>query len=150
MKSVKTGVVVLAAAMVVAGAAYGLDLGSTAANKAKDAAHAGGKMGVEKQINSDLAKKNCGFKPKTTDLTCDLSDIINTLKNEKSVAEQSGFANDVQIYAKVGQGKDPKNANLGSQRTTKVQTELIKKVSWWSWYDSAIDGDSLELSVKIK
>lgn len=149
MRSIKIMAVAAVAALSVAGAAYGLDLGSTVGNKVKDGAQAGGKIAVEKQINKDLAAKNCSFTPKTTDLSCDLNDILKTLKDEKTVAEQSGFSSGVDIYAKVGQGKDPKNSNLGSDRMQKVRTELIKKVSWWDWNDMAVDGDKLELSVKI-
>lgn len=152
MKSAKLATLAFAAAFVVAGlgSARALDLGSKVGNAAKDAAHAGGKMAVEKEINKNLAEKNCSFTPKTTDLSCDLQDILKTLKDQKTIAEKSGFANDVDIFVKIGQGKDSKNANLGSDRSSKVRTELIKKVSWWDWYDSTIDGDKLELSVKIR
>ena len=149
MRSIKYVAAAAVAALMVGGAAYGFDVGSAVGNKVKDGAQAGGKIAVEKQINKDLAAKNCSFKPKTTDLSCDLSDILNTLKKEKTVAEQSGFSSGVDIYAKVGEGKDPKNSSLGDQRLTKVRTELIKKVSWWDWNDATVDGDKLELTVKI-
>lgn len=152
MKSAKFASLALAAvfAVVGLGSAHALDLGSKVGNAAKEAGHAGGKMAVEKEINKNLAEKNCSFSPKTTDLSCDLQDILKTLKDQKTIAEKSGFASDVDIFVKVGQGKDAKNANLGSDRSSKVRTELIKKVSWWDWYDSSIDGDKLELSVKIR
>lgn len=151
MKSAKIGALALAAAFVVVGlgAAQALDLGSAVGNKVKDGVQAGSKIAIEKQINKDLAAKNCSFTPKKTDLSCDLNDILKTLKDEKTVAEQSGFSSGVDIYAKVGQGNDPKNSNLGSDRMLKVRTELIKKVSWWDWNDTAVEGDKLELSVKI-
>lgn len=149
MKRSKLAVLIAVFALLAAGAAQGLDLGGTVQNKAKDAAHTGSKMGVEKEINKNLAEKNCAFKPKTTELTCDLNDILSTLKDQKTIAEQSGFANDVDVFAKIGQGKDTANPSLGSDRSNKVRTELIKKVSWWDWYDASIEGDRLELSVKI-
>lgn len=138
------------AGFLAAGTAGALDLGGKVQNAAKDAAHAGGKKAVESEINKNLAKKNCSFKPKSTDLTCDLDDILSTLKDQKMIAEKSGFARDVDIFIKVGQGKDAKNPSLGSDRNSKVRTELIKKVSWWDWYDTSIDGDKLELTVKIE
>jgi uncharacterized protein YjhX (UPF0386 family) len=139
-----------AVVLLAAAGAQALDLGGAVQNKAKDAAHAGGKIAVEKEINKNLAEKNCAFTPKTTDLTCDLQDILKTLKEQKTIAEKSGFASDVDIFVKIGQGKDKANPSLGSDRSSKVRTELIKKVSWWDWYDTSIDGDQLELSVKIR
>src|SRR4026207_2412459 len=103
MKAIKILAVTAVAAFAVAGAAHALDLGGAVGNKVKDGAQAGGKIAVEKQINKDLAAKNCSFTPKTTDLSCDLSDILKTLKDEKTVAEQSGFSSGVDIYAKIGQ-----------------------------------------------
>ncbi len=150
MKVTKLAALVGAVALLVSTNAQALDLGSSVGNAAKDAAHAGGKMAVEKDINKNLAAKNCAFTAKTTDLTCDLQDILKTLKEQKTIAEKSGFASDVDIFVKIGQGKDAKNPNLGSDRSSKVRTELIKKVSWWDWYDTSIDGDQLELSVKIR
>lgn len=150
MTGTKIAALAGALALIVSANAQALDLGSKVGNAAKDAAHAGGKMAVEKEINKNLAEKNCSFTPKTTDLSCDLQDILKTLKEQKTIAEKSGFANDIDIFAKIGQGKDSKNPNLGSDRSSKVRTELIKKVSWWDWYDSSIDGDKLELSIKIR
>lgn len=132
------------------GRAGALDLGGKIENAAKDAAHSGAKKVVESEINKNLAKKNCAFKPKSTELTCDLGDILSTLKDQKMIAEKSGFANDVDIHVKIGQGKDGKNASLGTDRSNKVRTELIKKVSWWDWYDTNVEGDKLELTVKIQ
>lgn len=149
MKAKKIMTVAVGAMILAAGAAYGLDLGSSVGNKVKDGVQAGSKIAVEKQINKDLAAKNCTFTPKTTELSCDLNDILKTLKDQKTVAEKSGYSSGVDIYAKVGQGNDKKNPNLGDQRLLKVRTELIKKVSWWDWNDSAVEGDKLELSVKI-
>jgi|SRR5579885_3226571 len=157
MKSMKTGLAIAALAAfsmmfygAVCGTVSAFDLGSKAANVTKDVAHAGGKKAVEQQINKNLAEKNCSFKPKTTQLSCDLNDILKTLKDQKTIAEKSGFSKGVDIFAKIGQGKDAKNPSLGSQRTDKVRTELIKKVSWWDWNDAAVAGDNLELTVKIR
>jgi uncharacterized protein YjhX (UPF0386 family) len=149
MKAIKIMSLTALAVFAVAGVAHALDLGSSIGNKVKDGAQAGSKIAIEKQINKDLAAKNCSFTPKTTELNCDLNDILKTLKDQKTVAEQSGFSSGVDIYAKVGEGNDSKNPSLGSQRMTKVRTELIKKVSWWDWNDTTVTGDKLELSVKI-
>ncbi|HSA58269.1 MAG TPA: hypothetical protein VLJ37_01115 [bacterium] len=150
MKGTRLAALAGAIALLVSANSQALDLGSKVGNATKEAAHAGGKMAVEKEINKNLAEKNCSFKPKTTDLSCDLQEILKTLKDQKTIAEKSGFANDVDIFVKIGQGKDAKNPSLGSDRNSKVRTELIKKVSWWDWYDTSIDGDQLELSVKIR
>jgi uncharacterized protein YjhX (UPF0386 family) len=149
MKGSKLAVLVGSVALLAAGAAYGIDLGGSVQNAAKDATQEGSKIAVEKEMNKDLASKNCTFTPKTTDLSCDLNEILNTLKEQKTIAEKSGYSKDVDIFVKIGQGKDAKNPSLGSDRSSKVRTELIKKVSWWDWYDTSIDGDQLELSVKI-
>ncbi len=152
MKGKKTGVLAAAGLLAVFawGAAHAFDLGGKVENATKDAAHAGGKKVVENEINKNLAEKNCTFKAKSTDLSCDLSDILKTLKDQKTIAEKSGFSKGVDVFAKIGQGKDSKNPSLGSQRTSKVRTELIKKVSWWDWNDSEVNGDKLELSVHIR
>lgn len=150
MKGTRLAALAGAVVLLVSASSQALDLGGKMQNAAKDAAHAGGKMAVEKEINKNLAEKNCSFTPKTTDLSCDLQDILKTLKEQKTIAEKSGFAKDVDIFVKIGQGKDKANPSLGSDRNSKVRTELIKKVSWWDWYDTSIDGDKLELSVKIR
>ncbi len=140
-----------ALAMLLAGSgAWALDLGNPAANAAKDVTHSVSKSAVESEINKDLKKKNCAFKPKTTELNCDLSDVLGTLNEKRAVAEQSGFSNDVDIHVEVGQGVYPKNANLGYQRVDRVRNELRKKVSYWDWYDASVDGDKLNIFVKIQ
>jgi hypothetical protein len=132
------------------GSASAFDLGGKVQNATKDAAHAGGKKVVENEINKNLAEKHCAFKPKSTDLTCDLNDILSTIKTQKSVAEKSGFASNVVLNVDVGQGKDPKNSNLGSQRMDIVRNQLHKKISWWDWWDESVSGDDLRITVKVK
>lgn len=133
-----------------ASSALAFDLGGKMKDVSKDAAKGASKKVVENEINKSLKEKNCSFKPKTTTLTCDVEDILSTLKNEKTVAEKSGFARNVEIYAEVGRGKDPKNSKLEDQRLQLVRNELKKKINWWNWNDSVIDGDKLILSVKIQ
>ncbi len=127
-----------------------LDLGGKLQNTAKDAGHKGSKMAVQSQINKSLKEKNCSFKPKSTELTCDLEDILSTFNTQRVVAEQSGFSKDVDIHITVGQGSDPKNPSLGSQRMDEIRNKLKKKTNYWDWYDSTEAGDKLTLSVKIQ
>ena len=150
MKGIKIGTALAAVMFLAVGSAYGFDIGNKIGNAAKDGVKAGSKMVVEKEINKNLAEKNCSFKPKTTQLTCDLSDILNTIKTQKTIAEKSGFANDVDIHAEVGEGKDAKNSGLGSDRAALVRNELRKKVSWWDWYDQSVPGDDLKIYIKIR
>ena len=127
-----------------------LDLGEKVKDTAKDAGKGASKKVVESEINKDLKKHDCSFKPKSTDLTCDLSDILNTLRTKKVVAEQSGFANDVDVYVEVGRGKDPKNPELSSQRSELIRSNLKQKINYWDWYDQTVEGDKLNIYVKIE
>lgn len=130
--------------------ASAFDVGGAVGGAAKDAAKAGGRKVVESEINKNLKEKDCSFKPKSTELNCDLDDILSTIKAQKTIAEKAGLANDVDIYINIGRGNDKKNPNLGSDRMSLVREKLIKKISWWDWYDRMKDGDQLELSVKVE
>lgn len=133
-----------------AGSAWAFDLGGKMKDAAKEGAKAGSKSVVEKEINKNLKEKSCSFKPKTTELTCDIDELLGTIKAQKSIAEGSGLANDVDIYVEVGRGKDPKNSSLGSERADVVRNKLRQKISWWDWYDSMTEGDALKIYVKIE
>jgi hypothetical protein len=150
MKGITVSLVVGIMALVGYGSASAFDLGGAAQNATKDAAHEGSKKVVESQINKNLAEKHCAFKPKTTDLTCDLNDILSTIKTQKTIAEKSGFSNNVVLNVDVGQGKDSKNPNLGGQRMDIVRNQLHKKISWWDWWDESVSGDDLKITVKVK
>lgn len=130
--------------------AYAFDIGSKVKDAAVGAAKGASKAVVAKEINKDLESKNCAFKPKSTELTCDLADVLSTLKTKKAVAEESGFANDVDIYAEIGRGKDPKNLNLGTERADLIRNKLRQQISWWDWYDNMTEGDKLHIYVKIE
>ncbi len=144
--SVAVGVIALS----LAAGAYAFDVGGAVGGAVKDAAKAGGKAVVASEINKNLEKKDCAFKPKTTELTCDIQDILGTIKTQKSIAEKSGLANDVDLYVEIGRGKDPKNPNLGSERREYIENNLRRKISWWDWYDSMAEGDKLHIFVKIE
>ena len=149
-KSVVFGLSAVIAAGLFAVSALAFDLGGKVKDATKGAVGAASKAVVEKEINKDLRSKNCAFKAKSTELTCDLSDLLSTLKTKKAIAEESGFANDVDIHVEVGQGSDPKNPNLGYQRLDVIRNELKQKVSWWDWYDMSVSGDKLNVYVKIE
>ena len=142
---------ILGAALVgLIGTASALDIGGSVKGATKDAAKAGSKAVVANEINKNLKEKNCSFKPKTTDLTCDIEDILGTIQTQKSIAEKSGFTNDVDLYVEVGRGKDSKKPNLGVERADLIRNKLRQRISWWDWYDSVIEGDRLNLYVKIR
>ena len=150
MRGIKIGVLIGTLTFLAAGSSQAFDLGGKLESAAKEGVHAGAKKVVEQEINKNLAQKHCAFKPKSVDLTCDLNDILSTIKTQKSVAEKSGFASNVILNVDVGQGKDPKNSSLGSQRMDIVRTKLHQKISWWDWWDSSVTGDNLKISVDIK
>jgi hypothetical protein len=153
MKVTKITVLVGAMMLLAAGTVSALNLGGGIGGKiggaAVDVAHSGAKSAVENDINKNLAAKNCSFAKESVEPTCDLKEILNTLKKQKTIAEKSGFASNVDIYARIGQGNSKKNKNLGEQRTELINTELMKKVSWWDWRTNRVPGDGLELTVKI-
>jgi hypothetical protein len=130
--------------------ASALDVGGIAEKGAKDAGKAGGRAAVESEINKNLKEKNCSFVQESMETTCNIDDILSTLKTQKSIAENAGLANDVDIYVVVGRGNEKKKPNLGSDRMALIREKLIKKISWWDWYDRMQDGDKLELSVKVQ
>ncbi len=144
------GAMMLLTAGTVSALNLGGGIGGKIGNAAVDVAHSGAKGAVESDINKNLAAKNCSFVPKSTKATCNLDDILNTLKKQKTIAEKSGFSNDVDIFVKIGQGNDKKNRDLGNQRSALLETELIKRVSWWDWRTNYVPGDTLEFSVKIR
>ena len=145
-----TSVVVALVAISLAAGAYALDIGGAVGGAVKDAAKGAGRSVVASEINKNLEKKNCAFKPKSTELTCDIQDILGTIKTQKTVAEKSGLANDVDLYVEIGRGKDAKNPSLGSERREYIQNNLRQKISWWDWYDSMTEGDNLRIYVKIE
>jgi hypothetical protein len=145
MKSIGIAVVTAILIGFFAFQASALDIGGAM----KGAAKAGGRAAVEKEINKNLKEKNCSFKPKTTELTCDLDDILSTLKTQKSIAEKSGLARDVDVHVNIGEGKDPKNSNLGYERERLIDAKLIKKIGWWDSWSHRVPGDKLEIYVKI-
>lgn len=126
--------------------AKALNLGGVA----KEAGKMGGRAVAEKEINKNLAAKNCAFKPKSSELTCDIQDILSAIRAQKTIAEQSGLANDVDLHVEIGRGKDPKNANLGSQRQDFIRNNIRQKISWWDWYDSMTEGDRLKIYIKVQ
>ena len=100
---------------------------------------------MKEQLSTDVVEKDS----LQTDRRAEPAHV-DALKTQKAVAEQSGFANNIDIHAEVGEGKDPKNSSLGSDRAALVRNELRKKVSWWDWYDQSVPGDDLKIYIKIR
>ena len=95
MKSRNVGIIAMAlvAMSVFSTTSFALSLGGIA----KDVGKGASKKVVENEINKNLKEKNCAFKPKSTEMTCDFSEIIKTLNTQRQIAEKSGFANDVEF-----------------------------------------------------
>lgn len=150
----KVSLVVVVGSFAVAGlfavSASAFDIGGAVKSAAIEGAKAGGRAVVEKEINKKLREKNCTFKPKTTELTCDINDILGNIKTQKTVAEKSGLSNDVDLYVEIGRGKDKANSNLATERQDLIRNKLRSKISWWDWYDSIVEGDGLNIFVKVQ
>lgn len=110
---------------------------STAKNKA-----------IADDINNKIKGYNCAFQNSDTktDTTCNLDDVINTIKSKKDVLETFGLAN-VHVYIKAG-GND-KNA---SDRSQHIRDVLYGQMNWWHYdVNSVRDGsNNLNIWVEVK
>lgn len=123
---------------------------NSAVNKAVDM---GKNKVIEDALNKDLAKKNCAFVDNSTQTTCDLNQVLNTLRSQESALKAAGLINNVTIYA-TAHG-DKKGAASAYNRSVSVRNALYDNApSWRYWYyrpaEKKDGSNQLELRVQVK
>ena len=139
-------IVVAATSLVLGGTVYAFNMEGSLKSVGKGLSKKGVESAINKDLRNKLKEKNCGFKPNTPELTCNLNDILAVTNAKRVVAEESGFANDVDIHVEV-EGKDYK---LRNERLDNVRKLLKKQVNYWDWYENSREGgDKLDVYVSI-
>jgi hypothetical protein len=148
-------IAVVAVAVAIAAAAWAqFSVPSKTPTSGREVMDTGGKMGLEKALNSKLEKANCTFKGNTADTTCDLKKIGNELAAVYQGAKEKNYRVEVKIVADNSPSK--KNPVSGSERASKVRDNLRTGAgslvdSWdFSPSDSGQTGQKALISARVR
>lgn len=107
---------------------------------------------IADEINKDIQKQNCAFKPGKIDTTCDLHKVISSINDKKSVLEAAGLVSNVTVNIVAHGPTYKKHKTLMSDRNDLVYNALWSQLNWVSYNKRTNeDGtDNLEISVSVR
>ncbi|EKD51378.1 MAG: hypothetical protein ACD_62C00269G0004 [uncultured bacterium] len=101
---------------------------------------------VASDINKAIKSYNCAFKNSTTttDTTCDMSQVINTIKSKKSALETLGLA---KVYVHV---KASGNDTTAYKRSNFIRDRLYGEMNWYRYNVSSSTDNSNNLAIWVE
>ena len=124
------------------------DLGGTVKSKTQGAAKGAAKGAVAKEYNKRLKEMRCRFvgDSATKFEGCDINKIIDEMNTFRTVAEKSGFANDVDILVETY----GKNWDLANERGETLRDKVKTRVGTaWDYSISYHKADSNEVYFQV-
>lgn len=107
---------------------------------------------IADEINKDIRKQNCAFKPGKVETTCDLHKIISSINNKKSILEAAGLVSNVTVNIVAHGPSYKKHKTLMSDRNDLVYNALWSQLNWVSYNKRTNEdgSDGLEISVSVR
>ncbi|MBU0505235.1 MAG: hypothetical protein ABII18_07900 [bacterium] len=108
---------------------------STAKNKA-----------IADDINKAIRNYNCQFanSSTTTDTTCNMDSVINTIKSKKSTLEALGLA---KVYVNIKASGDNTTAY---KRSNHIRDVMYGQMNWWRYNVRSVKDNSNNLAIWVE
>lgn len=124
-----------------------INTGSSTMNKIVNKGVSGAKnKAIADDINKKIKSFNCRFKndTTTTDTTCNLQKVVDTINKKKSTLETFGLAK-VYVYIKAhGSSK------TRYKRSQHVRNYLYGQMNWWRYSVSSIADNTNDLEIWVQ